>query len=100
MQLHYRVDYELEGETYTQKNIWCSNPGAAFAACQKAHPDAKMIKAWVEGAKGFGYQEWDTPPVQRQPVKDPRPPRALKPEEKGCEFPFYDEVKTKPVQGA
>lgn len=102
MQLHYRVDYIEDGFERTQKDIWCSNPGAAFAACQKIHPEAKMLKAWVEGAieiqgSNCGYQEWEAPPVQRQPVKEQRPSRALKPDEKGCEFPFYDEVKVKPV---
>jgi hypothetical protein len=97
MQLHYNVDYELNGETLTEKNIWSSCPGSAMAHVLKKNPEAKIIKAWKEGnpftqSAQRGYQEWAAPPVQRVPKPEPKPARALKPKERGCEFPFYDEV--------
>lgn len=97
MQLNYNVNYELGGKTKT-KRILASNPGTAMAMVLKETPSATIIKAWVEGVgfcKARGYQEWLAPPVQRLPKPNPRPARALKPNERGCEFPFYDEVRAK-----
>ena len=96
MQLNYNVDYELNGKKLTQSKIEASSPGLAIARCQKSNPGAKIIKAWFEGYSpqyGSGYQEWPAPPVQRDPIKEPHAARALKPSERGCEMPFYDEVK-------
>lgn len=90
--MNYNVDYELEGRSKTQVGVWASDPGKAMAICLKEHPGAKIIKAWKEALSGNGFQEWFPPPVHREPVKEPRPARALKPNERGCEMPFYDEV--------
>jgi hypothetical protein len=94
MQLHYNVDYELDGQTKTQINIWSSDPGSAMAECLKKNPGARIISAWVEGFKGAGFQEWFAPKVQRDPMPEPRRARALRKNERGCEFPFYDEVQS------
>lgn len=39
-----------------------------------------------------GATVYNPPPVQRDPVKEPRPCRALKPTEKDGTMPFYDSV--------
>jgi hypothetical protein len=93
MQLHYNVDYELDGEKLTERDIFSSSPGTAMASTLKKYPACKIIRAWKEGRGfGIGFQEWESPPVQRFPKPEPKPARALKPNERGCEFPFYDEV--------
>jgi hypothetical protein len=93
-QLHYHVDYELNGQVHTQKDIWASNPGVAIAECQKMFPKAKMIKAWIDGSwkDGYGYTEFLAPPVQRDPVKEPKPYHAPKRNDREGVMPFYDEV--------
>jgi hypothetical protein len=94
MQLHYNVIYELNGKTETEQ-VYAPNPGTAMAITLKKFQDSKIIKAFVEGVSfGKGYQEWLAPPVQRTPQPEPRPARALKPNERGCEFSFYDEVRS------
>lgn len=88
----YKVHYTENNETEVDE-IESSNPGTAFALCLKAHPEAQLIRAIVEGTgQGYAYMEHLPPPVQCLP--EVRHPRRKK-EVMGCEFPFYDEVKRK-----
>lgn len=93
MNYFYDVEYIEDGVGRVEK-IQSTNPGSAFAECLKSHPGCKLIKATVEGylGKSHGYTEHFPPPVQREPIKIPRTARALRKKERGCEFPFYDEV--------
>lgn len=93
MSYFYKVIYEIDGVQHTFE-ARAGNAGTAFAQCLKAYPEAKLIKATVEGHYGAGHGHMDhlPPPVQRAPMKEPRPARALRKKERGCEFGFYDEV--------
>lgn len=99
MSYKYQVHFTLNDLPETE-DFEATNAGSAFAACLKAHPEAKLVKAIVEGrafAGGHGWTSHQPPPVQRPPVQSPRPARALRKKERGCEFGFYDEVQEKPV---
>lgn len=88
----YHVDFTLDGEAKS-KVIDATDAGHAFATCLKENPGALLVKAWVQGEHDFGgYCEFDPPPVQREPQKELRPCRALKPKEREGIMPFYDEV--------
>ncbi len=97
-QIKYQVEYVENGQTKHQ-DFEATGPGEAFAYCLIDHPSATLVKARCEGFCGsaHGFSEYPAPAVQRPPVHDPGPFRKLKKNEKGCEFPFYDEVKVKPV---
>lgn len=100
-QFKYTVIYS-EGGKQKQADYEAISAGEAFARCLTDHPSCKLLKARSEGSYmgGYGHTDYDPPSVQRLPVKEPRPFRKLKKHEKGCEFPFYDKVKVRPVQGA
>jgi hypothetical protein len=66
--------------------------------CLKEFPEAKLVRCFCEGSSPFGgdgYTEWEPLKVQREPQREPRPARALRNTELGCEFPFYDQVNKK-----
>ena len=88
--MNYRVDFTLN-KAPGSKVFTADNAGTAFAKCLKENPTAVLVKAWVQGVSG-GYCEFDPPAVQRAPRVEPRPARALKPDEKDGVMPFYDEV--------
>lgn len=94
MNYRYQVSFELYG-LLQREDFEAGNAGTAFALCLKAHPEAKLVKAIVEGISGAGWMEHLPPPVQRPPTKRTHAARALNKREKGCEFPFYDQVKVK-----
>lgn len=92
----YKVTYSVGGNEMS-KTVESSNAGSAFAEILKANHQAVLIKAVCEGVAmgGYGHTEYLPPPVQRAPLKVIHPSRPLRKNEKGCEFPFYDEVKAK-----
>lgn len=92
--MKYEVDYELDGKIETQTFRGCRDAGMAFAKCQKDNPGAKMLHCIASSGTGIfiGKTEYEPPPVQRDPVKAPLPPSALKPDEEECRMPFYDET--------
>jgi hypothetical protein len=85
-----------EGEIKAITYWGLPNPGVAFAQCQKENPGCTMLHATAKSKIGdsLAKTDYDPPPVQRDPVKPPRPYRALKPDEKDGVMPFYDEVKS------
>jgi len=89
----YHVRYELNGKALTEK-IEATHAGAAFAKCQKLKPGARMLGAHTEGGGlgGYGFTTYEPPQVQRDSIPDPKPPQPLKPKDRTCIFPFYDEV--------
>ena len=77
--MRFHVDYSINGKA--KSCVYdAENPGTAFAKCLSDNPIAVLTKAWLHGGvNGFeGHCEFDPPPVQREPVKDPRPCRAPK----------------------
>lgn len=94
----YIVTYRDPQNKEIEEKIEGCSAGNAFAKCLKLHPDATLVKAFREGyadnKRAYGYTEWTPPPVQRAPVKEPRATRPPKPNEKVCEFSFYDEAKS------
>lgn len=94
--MRYDVEFETaEGEMQTAQ-YHSVNPGAAFALCQKANPGCTMLHATAHsGVQGFEARtDYEPPPVQRDPIKEPKPCRAPKPDEKDGTMPFYDQVKS------
>jgi|SRR6266446_1821269 len=92
--MKYEIEFEKDGVMEVEDYKDCKDVGMAFARCQKEHKPCKLIRAraWGRFRDGEGWIDYTPPPVQRDPIKEPRPARALKSTEKGCEFPFYDEV--------
>src|SRR5689334_23009235 len=91
----FTVGYILEGDEKCE-TVRAQDPGRAFAAVQLLHPKAQMLRAECCGivADGCGYNCYYPPQVQRHPRKDIKPPRGLNPHEKGCEMPFYNNVRS------
>lgn len=95
---NYNVTIELDGERRT-RSVEAVDPGQAMAILLKLEPDCRIIEVErYSGGAGFGegFTIYEPPPVVRPPVKDPAPARALRRSERGCEFPFYDEVVSPP----
>lgn len=93
--MQFEVEYKIDGEIHSVKYTEMKDAGMAFAWCQHENPGANMIRATAYGrSQGEGRIVHLPPPVQRDPVKEPRPARALNKKEKGCEFIFYDQVKS------
>lgn len=88
------IEFEIDGKQKQEVIHDCKDAGTAFAKCQTANPGAKMLHCTAEGGVGVsrGVIEYDPPPVQRDPGKQPRPCRAPKPDEKDGVMPFYDSV--------
>lgn len=95
--MRYDVEFETpDGETRIAEYHNINNPGTAFALCQKANPGCTMLHATAHsGVKGFEARtDYEPPPVQRDPVREPRPYRAPQRDEKDGTMPFYDQVKS------
>lgn len=92
----YKVKYrDKDGAEHFDSVEGCS-PGNAFAKCQKANPGAVMlevIRSQVD-TKGrvVAQTRYEALPVQRDPVKEPKPFRAPKRDEKDGTMAFYDDV--------
>lgn len=97
-QFKYTVTF-TENDKKKSADYDATSAGNAFALCLIDHPDCTLIKARSEGSYmgGYGSIDYDPPPVQRPPVKEPRPFRKPKKHEKVGEFPFYDSTKVRPV---
>lgn len=98
--MRYQVEYRNDGDSQSKYEEFdtCKDAGMAFARCQKLHPGAKMIHCMAfneETGYGTAQMPHDPPPVQRDPVKEPRPCRAPKPNERDGVMPFYDEVRNR-----
>lgn len=98
--MKYYVDYEEGGAKKQDKFLDCKDAGMAFALCQKAHPlGRKLIRLAgcciaeaLSGITGLGaHIDYDPVPVQRDPIKEPRPARAPKKAEREGVMPFFDE---------
>lgn len=94
--MNYDIEYEVNGKRRTETYTDMKDVGMAFAWCLHENPGCKLIRA-----RSFGkinrepvWVDYAPPPVQRHPVKEPRAARALNKKEKGCEFKFYDQVKS------
>lgn len=92
--LLYHVFYRDKNNAPGHSKYLCSSAGVAFAQCQIEHPGARMLKAQCHGQYGNadGHTDFEPPPVQRDPVKEPKPCRLPKPDEREDVMPFYDEV--------
>ena len=89
----YTVKYvDDQNQTKTHR-IEAVDPGQAFAKCQQYHPGAAMLSALRSGrAGGEASTTYAPPPVQRDPVKEPRPCRPPKRDELDGTMPFYNQV--------
>lgn len=90
----YQIKFtDDEGEHF--ERVESCDPGSAFARCQKAHPGAVMVEAArreTSQGRTVAYTAYPAPPVQRDPVKEPRPCCAPHRDELDGIMPFYDEV--------
>lgn len=91
--MKYHVEFELDGKKKVVP-FHADNPGAAFSSCLKSFPLAKLISAEARGrvADSHGFTVYLPPPVVRQGETDDRPAGELKPDDRSCVLPFYDEV--------
>lgn len=82
------------GETKTTTYQDCENAGIAFTQCQQENPGCTMLHATAcSSVKGFeGRTDYEPPPIQRDPVKTPRPYRRPKRNALDGVMPFYDEA--------
>lgn len=90
----YKVKYRDKDGAERFDSIEGCSPGNAFAKCQKANPGATMLSAVRDGVfqGSYGRTEYSAVAVQRDPVKEPKPFRAPKPDEKEGTMAFYDNV--------
>lgn len=91
----YKVKYQdaETGETKIEP-IEGVDAGSAFARCQKQHPGATMLQCTREQVtcgKVIAWTEYCAPAVQRDPLREPRPCRTPRKDEKDGVMPFYDE---------
>lgn len=94
--MKYEITYELDHSLNSKIYLDCKDVGMAFARCQQDFPKAKMIRGRAYGTfPSVAETLYDPPPIQRDYKRNPHYPRPLKQNERGCEFPFYDEVVTK-----
>lgn len=91
---HYEVKFLTKGGREKIEQFEACDPGNAFARCQKLFPGATMLAAIRDGGfmGGSGRTIFSPPPVQRDPIKEPRPARAPRQNERDGIMPFYDEV--------
>lgn len=94
--MKYYVDYEEGGAQKQEKFLDCQDAGMAFALCQKAHPLGKMLHCRASsGITGLeAHIDYDPVPVQRDPVKEPRPARAPRKTEREGVMPFFDQAES------
>lgn len=93
--MQYDVEYELDGKKAFAKYLYCKDPGQAFAWCQQQFPGCKVVSAVAYGTVNgvvTGQTHYDAPPVQRDPVKEPRKFRVPTRNERDGIMPFYDEA--------
>lgn len=93
----YQIKLRTTEGKYETKEIEGCDPGNAFAKCQKANPGAVMLQAECrsknpENPYRGAVTRYEALPIQRDPVKEPRPARPPKPKERDGIMPFYDEV--------
>lgn len=99
--MRYEVDYvDVDGKARVQKVPDCKDAGMAFAKAQKEHPGARMVSCRAF-CRDTGYGEaqifHEAPPVQRDPIREPRPAGPPKATDRDGIMAFYDEVKNKQV---
>jgi hypothetical protein len=89
----YNVFFKQTDGSFGTATIEAMDAGSAFAKCLRNNPHCILTGAESGTLSKSGVIRYAVPPVQGMSVKDPKPARALKPNQSGCEMPFYDEVK-------
>jgi hypothetical protein len=90
----YTISFTLDGKE-SNENFEADNPAVAFAMCLALFPQCTLRKASVHhynrALKGYFWQEFDPPKVQRPLPEKFRHQRLPARNDPDGTFPFYDE---------